>query len=454
MGNRIIFNVSIDIAPFRKAINEMTEITNTFFDAADSRASAFSKNLGSIGSNFNISERFDTASRSIFEGASVIDEYNNSLRDTYEMILDITTTLVGGLGPYGAIASATAGIAHREDWGGQIHRAIQSEIPFILQTMDQLFIEPFRMMREAWDALFGDLSDSAEVNLAPLADWINSNVTSPTKKDWERAFQSMGHSVNNFSEEVMEILDSFAAWTIVHVIDVANKNWEELFENLSQKASLFGKGLFEEFTSIPFWMAESVVDIVKGDWDKLWENMREGTGGTINAIVCLFERLPGGIRSPLNGIVGFVRGMAQRVVSGINTVIDGINSMSFDLPSWLGGGSFRPNIPKITAPQIPELARGGIVDRPTLALIGERGKEAVMPLENNTGWISDLANSIGSVVSAQLAINQAGFGNYSALDSGRPIQLYLDGRKVAEGIMDDFIEIARQRDIQLSPAFA
>jgi hypothetical protein len=36
---------------------------------------------------------------------------------------------------------------------------------------------------------------------------------------------------------------------------------------------------------------------------------------------------------------------------------------------------------------IPYLAQGGIIDQPTLAIVGERGKEAVMPLENNTGWI-------------------------------------------------------------------
>jgi len=100
------------------------------------------------------------------------------------------------------------------------------------------------------------------------------------------------------------------------------------------------------------------------------------------------------------------------------------------------------------------LARGGIVDRPTLALIGERGKEAVMPLENNIGWITDLANSIGAVVGAQLSSNQSALlSNYSALDSDKPINLYLDGRKVAEGIMDDFVEVARQRDIRFSPVF-
>ena len=40
------------------------------------------------------------------------------------------------------------------------------------------------------------------------------------------------------------------------------------------------------------------------------------------------------------------------------------------------------------------LAKGGVVDNATMAIIGEAGKEAVMPLENNTGWITNLANQI------------------------------------------------------------
>lgn len=40
-------------------------------------------------------------------------------------------------------------------------------------------------------------------------------------------------------------------------------------------------------------------------------------------------------------------------------------------------------------------ATGGIFNRPTYALIGEDGAEAVMPLEKNTGWIDRLAERLG-----------------------------------------------------------
>ena len=48
---------------------------------------------------------------------------------------------------------------------------------------------------------------------------------------------------------------------------------------------------------------------------------------------------------------------------------------------------------------IPMMARGGIVDSPTIAMVGEAGKEAVMPLENNLGWIHELAAKISEIMS-------------------------------------------------------
>jgi len=53
-------------------------------------------------------------------------------------------------------------------------------------------------------------------------------------------------------------------------------------------------------------------------------------------------------------------------------------SMSFDLPGPMGGGH-------VGFPRMPHLAKGGIVTRPTVALIGESGAEAVVPLGRGGG---------------------------------------------------------------------
>jgi SLT domain-containing protein len=55
------------------------------------------------------------------------------------------------------------------------------------------------------------------------------------------------------------------------------------------------------------------------------------------------------------------------------------------------------NISKISELNVPKLATGGIVTGDTLAHIGEGGKrEAVLPLDQNTGWMDMLADRIAA----------------------------------------------------------
>ena len=77
----------------------------------------------------------------------------------------------------------------------------------------------------------------------------------------------------------------------------------------------------------------------------------------------------------------------KTVFNGIATVWNNtVGKLKFTIPSWvpgIGGKGF-------DVPDIPMLAQGGIVNSPTLALIGEAGPEAVVPL--------DRANSMGGTV--------------------------------------------------------
>lgn len=107
------------------------------------------------------------------------------------------------------------------------------------------------------------------------------------------------------------------------------------------------------------------------------------------------------------GFRNFFTGFVNAIITGVNAIIKGINKISIDVPDWvpvIGGSKFGFNIPLI-----PKLAKGGIVDRATLAMIGEHGREAVVPLENNTAWIDELArkiNGAGQKPSRNVTVNQ------------------------------------------------
>lgn len=116
-----------------------------------------------------------------------------------------------------------------------------------------------------------------------------------------------------------------------------------------------------------------------------------------NGIIGAFETVKSKVTGIWEGIWGTIKSFINLIISGVNAMIKGMNKLSFKAPDWvpgdLGGKTFG-----ISIPEIPKLARGGIVDQPTLAMVGEAGKEAVMPLENNTGWISNLAGQIAGQI--------------------------------------------------------
>jgi hypothetical protein len=137
---------------------------------------------------------------------------------------------------------------------------------------------------------------------------------------------------------------------------------------------------------VVFGLGVFVVDLVKkipGLFVSLvstMSNLGTSLGGAL--IGALVEALKGlgskGLdvgKSFANGIIRFIN---NNVIKNINDLLDFKISLPF-------GASFRVNPPDIKG--IPELASGGIVaNGPTLALIGEAGPEAVIPLSRGAQY--------------------------------------------------------------------
>ena len=106
-------------------------------------------------------------------------------------------------------------------------------------------------------------------------------------------------------------------------------------------------------------------------------------------------------RSFGNFFISVAEGIANGFIKMVNAVIDAINSIKIDVPGWLqkitGMQTFGFNLPHWNKTvSLPRLATGGIVTSSTIANIGESGREAVLPLENNTEWMDALADRINS----------------------------------------------------------
>ena len=136
-----------------------------------------------------------------------------------------------------------------------------------------------------------------------------------------------------------------------------------------------------------------------------------------------FEWFRDGINAIVNTVIGFFAGMVNAAIGAVNAIISAYNSIPLlpDLPKVpnvpvpkLGG---TPTTPAPGRMNIPKLADGGIVNSPTLALIGEAGPEAVVPLDrmqsgggitiNVTGGLATSAEIGESVVNALRAYSRS-----------------------------------------------
>jgi hypothetical protein len=103
------------------------------------------------------------------------------------------------------------------------------------------------------------------------------------------------------------------------------------------------------------------------------ETFRNAIDGMFRFVSFAIGQSVEAIKGWLNGVMAFYRSVFNGIANAWNNTI---GKLSFKVPDWvpgLGGKGFG-------VPDIPRLADGGIVASPTLALIGEAGPEAVVPL--------------------------------------------------------------------------
>jgi phage-related protein len=108
----------------------------------------------------------------------------------------------------------------------------------------------------------------------------------------------------------------------------------------------------------------------------------EGFRNLVDSVFSFIKTAVSGGFDFFKGYLDFVLGIYKGIFNGVAKIWNNtVGKLSFKVPSWvpaLGGKGF-------DVPNIPMLAEGGIVNSATLAVIGERGPEAVIPLDRMRG---------------------------------------------------------------------
>lgn len=157
-------------------------------------------------------------------------------------------------------------------------------------------------------------------------------------------------------------------------------------------------------------LLDTMVALLNGDFTGAWEAIKRTITNVMN-----------GIKNTVRTALNFVIDLWNKLDFGINISIPLPTTGNGDIDDLLGIGRGRTLDWKTgdLIPDIPRLASGGIVTQPTIALIGEAGREAIVPLDEggygNTVYLTQNINGDPSVIKAAVleALRIAGMNNGS-----------------------------------------
>ena len=185
--------------------------------------------------------------------------------------------------------------------------------------------------------------------IKPIAEWVSKTV-------------------NNIKDWIKGAVDTVKGWF--------SDLWSKIKEIFSPVANFFKDVWNKAYNAVKTVFAP-IVDFFGGIWDKI-KNKFSKLGTSIG------DAISSAVKSGINGVISLIEKTINKAISLINGAIKLINL----LPGV--------NVGYVKKLSMPRLAQGGIVDSATIAMIGEQGKEAVVPLENNTEWMDKLADRIAS----------------------------------------------------------
>ena len=294
----------------------------------------------------------------------------------------------------------------------------------IWENIKGLFTSAWEAIKAIWDVVapyFSLLWDNIKVMVAAFKDNIVAYLTLAWEyimAVWDTVaayFTAIFDTVAGIFSAVKAVLagDFSAAWEAIKGVFAS---WGNYFSTLWNSVKRIFSAVGTFFKSI----FNNAWNAVKG----IFANWAGFFGGLWDSIVKIFTNVGSAIGGAIKNVVSTaVNAVLSTAVNIINGFISAIN-FAISVINAIPGVS----INTLTPLSVPAMAKGGIVDSATLAVVGEQGKEAVVPLENNLEWLDKLAGMLND-----------------RMGGSQPIVLNVDGKRFAEISCASINSLTRQR---------
>lgn len=333
---------------------------------------------------------------------------------------------------------------------GTLKDLITDSMQKAVEVYDECLAPAFENIESGISKIVSAMTDAYNTYIQPtllkMAKSWNDFYNDSLKPVIDKALDVIGKLVEGVSELWNEVFAPFLAWAV----DLLAPQMATAFENISEAFKTAGEiilGIVDSLLTVFDGLIDFIVGVFTGDWDRAWQGVKtvfKGIADTFDSIIKepiekalswitgsfkrswenawnavgkvfgdVFNGFKNAAKTPLNWVID----MINKVLRGVNNVTSTLNNI--------------PGVNIGSIPQIPKLAKGGVIDNPTIAMVGEAGKEAVVPLENNTGWTGEVASLLANALTPFMNGGNSG----SSGNSGQPIVLQTeDGMVIARSI--------------------
>lgn len=305
---------------------------------------------------------------------------------------------------------------------------IKDKIFGAIEEIKEMFTAFWEMIKAIWDLVapyFTAIWDNVKAVFSGVIEFFSgifSAAWDAIKLVWDVVsgyFSVIWESIKAVFSVVKEVLSGFfsTAWEAIKAIwdtvtgyfkmiwnnikaifsvvkDVLTGNfsgaWEgikKIFANVKTFFSGVWNSIKNVFSSVGTWF-KSIFSTAWTNIKNVFSKVGDFFGGIWNTIKSKFksigtkvaDAIGGAFKSAINAVIGTVEKAINFIPRAINKAIKLINK----LPGV--------EISKMPTIELPRLAKGGIVNRSTLAEVGENGAEAIIPLEKNKAGLKKIAS--------------------------------------------------------------
>nr|DAM52330.1 MAG TPA: minor tail protein [Caudoviricetes sp.] len=246
--------------------------------------------------------------------------------------------------------------------------AIMNILSTILTGLLDLTVAVLKFIWDTIVAIFQGIWDGIVAIFTPIGEWFSerwndiTTVLADVAKWFGDMFQKAWNALTN-------IFSSIGTWF--------GERWNDVTTALANVATWFGNIFKTAFEAV-----KNAFSTIGSFFSGVWTTVKNIF---VNAGQMVGSAVGGAFKSAVNAVLGTI----ENVVNGFIGMINGVIGLINKIPGVSLG--------TVGTISLPRLARGGIVDSPTVAMIGEAGKEVVMPLEN-TGFLQTMGRIVGGAV--------------------------------------------------------